>query len=80
MENRIIDFNKPTPMNDYITAEQLINMKIGNQIIVTTSQGTKFRIKKTNESERCFTLYNLSNKVAVCSRCKAEYILESKVY
>ena len=80
MKNRIIDFNKPTPMTDYITAEQITSMNIGEQIIVTTTQGTKFRVKKTNESERCFTIYNLSDKVAICSRCKAEYVLSSTVY
>jgi hypothetical protein len=39
-----------------------------------SENGIKWRIKKTNESEKCFALYNLTNKVAICSRCKIGYL------
>ena len=63
-----------------ITKEQLENMSVGDKIIFTTEIGTKFRIKKTNESERCFAFYNITNKKAICSRRKIDYILTSIVY
>ena len=69
-----------TPITNYITKEQLENMSVGDKIIFTTESGTKFRIKKTNESERCFAFYNITNKAAICSRCKLDYILISIVY
>ena len=71
---------KATKITDYIKPEQLHNMKIGEQIIFTSAEGTKFRIRKTNESEKCFAWYCLTTKCTICSRCKADYILSSEVY
>lgn len=68
-----------TPITNYITREQLENMKVGDEIIFVTTEGTKFRIKKTNESERCYSWYCITTKCSICSRCKAEYILKSTV-
>lgn len=68
-----------TPITNYITSEQLQNMKVGNKIVFETITGAKFRISKTNESERCFSWYCLTTKVSICTRCKADYILKSYV-
>lgn len=67
------------PITKYVSREQLENMKVGDQIVFTSSFGTKWRIKKTNESERCFAFYNMTNHMSICSRCKIDYILDSKV-
>lgn len=64
----------------YITKEQIKNMKVGDKIVFTSESGTKFRIKKTNETERCFAFYNITNKKAICSMCKIDYILTTTVY
>lgn len=69
-----------TPATDYITREQLNNMNVGDVIFFTSIEGTKFRIKKTNESEKCFAWYCLTTKCSICSRCHADYILNSTVY
>lgn len=71
---------KATKTSDYIKAEQLYNMKVGEQIFFTSVEGTKFRIRKTNESEKCFAWYCLTTKCSICARCKANYILTSVVY
>ena len=68
-----------TPITNYITREQLESMKVKDEIFFTSAEGTKFRIKKTNESEKCFAWYCITTKCSICSRCKAEYILESTV-
>ena len=71
---------KCVPITNYVSKEQLENLKVGEQIVITTkASGNKFRIKKTNESERCFTFYCLTTKCSICSRCKINYILESEV-
>ena len=75
-----IDFMKGTSVTNYITREQLENMKVGEVIYFTSEEGSKFRIKKTNESEKCFSWYCITTKCSICSRCKAEYILEATVY
>lgn len=69
-----------TPITKYIKAAQLVNMKVGDEIIFTTIMGTKFRIRKTNESEKCFSFYCLTTKCSICARCKANYILSRSVY
>lgn len=69
-----------TPITNYINREQLENMKVKDEITFTTSAGTKFKIKKTNESERCFSFYCVTTKTAICSRCKIDYILTSIVH
>jgi hypothetical protein len=71
---------KATPITNYITKEQLENMKVGDQVVFTSEEGTRFRIKKTNESEKCFAWYCLTTKTSICSRCKIDYIIESKVF
>lgn len=71
---------KGTPITNYINCKQLENMKVGDEIIFTTSEGAKFRIKKTNETERCFSWYCITTKCSICSRCKIDYILNSTVY
>lgn len=71
---------KATKVTDYIKSEQLQNMKIGDEIIFVTVLGTKFRIRKTNESEKCFAWYCITTKCSICSRCKGDYILSSTVY
>lgn len=70
---------KTYPITNYITKEQLENMKVGDKLIFTTVNGVKFRISKTNESERCFAWYCLTNKISICSRCKIDYIINAKV-
>lgn len=69
-----------TKTTDYITREQLQNMKVGDEIIFTTIEGTRFRIRKTNESEKCFAWYCITTKCSICARCKADYILNTTVY
>lgn len=69
-----------TKTTDYITREQLQNMKVGDEIIFTTIEGTQFRIRKTNESEKCFAWYCITTKCSICARCKADYILNTTVY
>ena len=68
-----------TPVTNYITKEQLENMKVKDEIFFTSIEGTKFRIRKTNESERCFAWYCITTHVSICSRCKLEYIIKSEV-
>ena len=65
---------------DYITREQLQKMNVGDEIIFTTTEGTRFRIRKTNESEKCFAWYCITTKCSICARCKADYILNTTVY
>lgn len=69
-----------TPITNYVSREQLENMKVKDEIKFTSSEGTRFRIKKTNESDRCYSMYCLTTKVAICSRCKIDYVLKSIVY
>ena len=69
-----------TKTTDYITREQLQNMKVGDEIIFMTTEGTRFRIRKTNESEKCFAWYCITTKCSICARCKADYILNTTVY
>lgn len=68
------------PITKYISKEQLESMNVKDEIIITTDFNSKFRIKKTNESERCFSFYNITNRVSICSRCKIDYILESRIH
>lgn len=69
-----------TPVTNYISKEQLEKIKVGDEILFTTVSGTKFRIRKTNETERCFSWYCINTKCSICARCNAEYILNSTVY
>lgn len=69
-----------TPTTNYITADQLGNMEVGDEIIFTTVENTKFRIRKTDESEKCFAWYCITTKCSICARCKADYILNTTVY
>lgn len=69
-----------TKTTDYITRDQLQKMKVGDEIIFTTIEGTRFRIRKTNESEKCFAWYCITTKCSICARCKADYILNTTVY
>ena len=70
---------KTTPVTNYITREQLNNMNIGDTIYFTSAGGTKFRIKKTNESEKCFAWYCVTTKCSIATRCHADYILNREV-
>lgn len=67
------------PLTDYITREQIEAMKVKDEIKFVSENGVRWRIKKTNESEKCFALYNLTNKVAICSRCKIDYLIATQV-
>ena len=69
-----------TRATDVVTKEQLEGMKVKDEIIITTDLGTRFRIRKTNEGEKCFSLYCLTTKTAICSRCKADYILGATLF
>lgn len=69
-----------TKATDLVSKEQLENMKVKDELIITTDLGTRFRIRKTNESKKCFSLYCLTTKNAICSRCKADYILGATLF
>ncbi len=40
-----------TKATDYITKEQLQSMNVGDEIVFTTAEGTRFRIKGVNDGQ-----------------------------